>query len=113
VNASLQRSLAKLKIRSSAFANPSHYPLTVEGRFERALSFRLSYNCSRFQPAIIGEVRRQFASYLSSVMGQANSKPKVGEFLELAQRRFLDEQEDRLDGFSESRLRAAARRRNR
>ena len=113
VNASLQRSLAKLNIRSSAFSNPSHYPLTLEGRFERTLSFRISYNRSRFQPALIGEVRRQFAAYLSSLVGQADSKPRVGEFLALAQRQFLDEQEDRLDGFSETRLRAAARRRNR
>jgi non-ribosomal peptide synthetase component F len=113
VTASLQRSLGKLNIRSSAFSNPSHYPLTVEGRFERTLSFRLVYDCSRFQPATIAEIRRQFATYLLSVMRQADTKPKMGAFLELAQRRFLDEQEDRLADLSETKLRASARRRSR
>jgi non-ribosomal peptide synthase protein (TIGR01720 family) len=113
VSASLQQSLAKLNIRSTAFSNPSHYPLTVEGRFQKTLSFRLVYDCSRFQPATIGEIRRQFATYVSSVVRHVHSTPRVGALLELAQRQFLDEQEDRLDGVSETKLRAAARRRSR
>jgi len=113
VSASLQQSLAKLNIRSTAFSNPSHYPLTVEGRFQKTLSFRLVYDCARFQPATIGEIRRQFATYVSSIVRQVHSKPRVGAFLESAQRQFLDEQEDRLDGVSETKLRAAARRRSR
>jgi non-ribosomal peptide synthase protein (TIGR01720 family) len=113
VTASLQRSLGKLNIRSSAFSNPSHYPMTLEGRLERVLWFRLVYDCAHFQPATIEEIRGQFATYLSSVVQQAPSKPTVGAFLERAQQRFLDEQENRLDGLSENKLRAAARRRSR
>jgi hypothetical protein len=111
VHASLQQSLAKLNIRSSAFSNPSHYPLTVEGRFQRTLWFRLVYDCSRFEPTTIQEIRRQFAIYLSSVIHETDSTLAVGAFLERAQRRFLDEQEERLDGLSKSRLRMAVRKR--
>jgi hypothetical protein len=113
VTASLQRSLGKLNIRSSAFSNPSHYPLTLEGRFERTLAFRLVYDCCRFHSVTIAEMVRQFATYLSAVSRLAPSAPTVGAFLELAQQRFLNEQEDRLAGLSQTKLKASARRRNR
>ena len=111
VHASLQESLAKLRVRGSAFSNPSHYPLTVEGRFQRTLWFRLVYDCSRFQPTTIEEIRRQFSSYLLSVAQEAQSETRLGAFLARAQRRFLDEQEKRLDAVSSSKLKLTARRR--
>jgi non-ribosomal peptide synthase protein (TIGR01720 family) len=112
VNASLQ-TLAKLDIRSSAFSNPSHYPVTVEGLFQRTLWFRLVYDCSLFQPTTIQEIRRQFATYLTSAILQTDTELGIGAFLEVAQRRFLDEQEERLDDLSKSKLRMAARKRGR
>src|SRR5688500_4156217 len=85
VTASLQQSLSKLDIRSTAFSNPSHYALTVEGRFQRTLWFRLVYDCSRFQAATIEQIRGQFASHLLSLTRQADSASTIGAFLDLAQ----------------------------